>query len=472
MNEIRDLRNRSRTWFLRNLLLPAGDLYFQQSLMKRLKFLEKAQWWDRERLYGYRNRLLTDLIAVAWREVPFYRELMEKSNISKESIRRPEDLQRLPIVVKDMLRAAYPERVTRKTGQKTYEQHSSGSTGANFFVLEDPQTTGWYRATVLLCLEWAGWQIGEKHVQTGMTIERSLDRRLKDRLLGCQYVSASDLSDRSLDKTLELIDHDGIQHLWGYPGTLYYLALRAREKGWNQPMRSLVTWGDQLFGHYRKAIEGVFGTRVYDTYGCSEGMQMAAQCGHGDGYHVHTLDVILEFVDEQGNPASRQSSANLIVTRLHAGPMPLIRYQVGDVGIKGTADTCVCGRSFDVMQSIEGRTTDVVKTPSGNRLIVHFFTGILDKFEEIHSFQVVQKELSAALIRVATPDGGPLSAVAVQRIKSALQRRGMSDMRIDIEQVAEIPVSPSGKRRFIISELAAGGSGSGTSHGNYMQATK
>lgn len=455
MNEIRDLRNRSRAWFLRNLLLPAGDLYFQQGLMKRLKFLEKAQWWDQKRLHAHRDRLLSDLMGIAWREVAFYRELMEKSNLTSENIRKPEDLQRFPIVVKDMIRAAYPGRITRKTGQKTYEQHSSGSTGANFFVLEDPETTGWYRATVFLCLEWAGWRIGEKHVQTGMTVQRSLDRQLKDALLGCHYVPAADLSDRNLDKTLEALDHYSIQHLWGFPATLYYLALRARDRRWNRPMRSLVTWGDQLYPHYRQTIEEVFLARVYDTYGCSEGMQIAAQCGQGAGYHVHTLDVILEFVDDYGNPASRHSAANLIVTRLHAGPMPLIRYRIGDMAVRGTEDLCACGRGFELIQSIQGRATDVVITPSGNRLIVHFFTGILEHFHEIHSFQVVQKNLSSALIRVVTPDGRPLAAEAHRRIKTELQSRGMGDMEIDVEQVAEIPISPAGKRRFIISELVA-----------------
>ncbi len=42
------------------------------------------------------------------------------------------------------------------------------------------------------------------------------------------------------------------------------------------------------------------------------------------------------------------------------------------------------------MQSIQGRSADIVTTPSGNRLIVHFFTGVLEHFSEVDSFQVVQ----------------------------------------------------------------------------------
>ncbi len=42
----------------------------------------------------------------------------------------------------------------------------------------------------------------------------------------------------------------------------------------------------------------------------------------------------------------------------------------------------------------------MVVTPSGNRLIVHFFTGILNHFPEVESFQVAQESREAILVRV------------------------------------------------------------------------
>ena len=131
-----------------------------------------------------------------------------------------------------------------------------------------------------LALEWANWEIGEPHVQTGMTSKRSLEKTLKDALLGCHYVSAFDLSDTRLDETLKLLDRYGIQYLWGYPGSIYYLARRATERGFHRPLLSVATSGDNLHAHYRKSVEAAFETRVFDTYGCAEGVQIAAQCGH------------------------------------------------------------------------------------------------------------------------------------------------------------------------------------------------
>ncbi len=438
-------------WFLRNIILPAGDLVYGQKMIGRLNFLEEAQWWDREHLSTHRDQKIKSLVSIAYNEVQFYRNLMDDANVRPDDINHVGDLYKIPIVTKEMLRQSYPHFTTRNTGKKTYEVCSSGSTGANFRVREDFETAGWRQASFLLSLEWAGWKIGEPHIQTGINPKRNINRRLKDFFLRCYYVSAFDLSDHSLNKTLDVLEKNKIRHLRGYPGSLYFLARHALEMGWNQPLQSIVTWGDNLYMHYRKTIEAAFKTRVYDTYGCAEGMQIAAQCGNNNTYHVHMLDVIVEYLDNDGQLVSPGNTANLIITRLHAGPMPLIRYQVGDIGISGGVKQCQCGRAWEVMDSIEGRDTDIVLTPSGKRLIVHFFTGILEYFPQIDSFQVLQEELGSIVLRLVPALG--FSKSVVDEVKSQLKEKGDKDLQIDIDIVEEIPVAPSGKRRFVISKV-------------------
>jgi len=448
---IPELRNASRRWLLRNLVLPAGDLVFKQGLMEHLRFLEEAQWWSRDRLYRTRDRALQDLMRVAWAEVPFYRALMDNAGVTWRDFRTPADLPKLPVVTKAMLRAGYPHLTTRDTGQSRYETSSSGSTGANFFVMEDARTAGRYRAAFFLALHWAGWTIGEAHCQTGMTLERSGDRKLKDALLRCHYVSAFDLTNAHLDRTLDLLERFGIRHLWGYPGSLYFLASRALARGWNMPLQSLVTWGDNLYPHYRATIEKAFGAHVFDTYGCGEGIQMAAQCGTGNHYHIYTTETVIEYLDDNDRPVQSGQTGNIVVTRLHPGPMPLIRYRIGDLGVSGGDQRCACGRSMELLQSIQGRDTDVVFTPSGNRLIVHFFTGVLEHFAEVECFQVVQREYDAVVVRVVPASGWRRESPA--EIAARLRAAGMEEMRIQVEVVREIPVAPSGKRRFVVCEL-------------------
>lgn len=450
-NSFAQYRANLQTWLLRRVVFPAGDLVFGQNMMKRLSFLEKAQWLPSDKLHSIRDQSLRELVKVVYDEVPFYRELMDKASVKPADIHQAADLGQLPIVTKPMLRHAFPDRVIRNTGKKVYASRSSGSTGANFTVLLDRETAGLFQASFLLALEWAGWKIGEPHLQTGMTLKRDFAKKMKDALLNCHYVPAYDLSDSHLDQCLDILERYSLRHLWGYPGSLYYLARRAVESGWNRPMRSIVTWGDTLYSHYRNTIEEAFKTRVVDTYGCSEGMNISAQCGVGSSYHLHTLDVIVEYLDDSGVPVSPCQSGNIIVTRLHPGPMPLIRYKVGDVGIGGEPRMCACGRGYDVMQSIQGRDTDIVITPSGNRLIVHFFTGVLEHFDEIDSFQVIQEKLDSIILRIVP--AGEFSIATRRRIVDALKEKG-ADLNIELELVQDMPLPPSGKRRFIISHLA------------------
>lgn len=432
--------------------MPVGDRLFGQRMMQRLAFLEQAQWWDRERLYEERDALLRELVRTCYQEVPFYRELMNSVKLRPEEVRTAADLSRLPVVDKQALRPHYPAGTVRRTPYRQFQNSSSGSTGQNFYVMADTETVGWYRASFLLSLEWAGWRIGEPHLQTGITPNRSLEKILKDRMLNCYYISAYNLTDADLDKALELLDRHKIAHLWGYPGSLYLLAQHAMAKGWNRPLRSLVTWGDNLYSHYRSTIEKAFQTRIFDTYGCGEGFHIAAQCGYEQNYHIHTLDVIVEYLDKDGHPVAEDELGRMTVTRLHPGPMPILRYQVGDLCVRGAQELCGCGRGYDRLRSIEGRDTDFIVTPDGNRLIVHFFTGILEHFPEIDCFQVVQEELGSMRLRIV-PKGG-FSSECARRIIDTLIEHGATGIQIDLELVEEIPVVASGKRRFVISSIA------------------
>jgi phenylacetate-CoA ligase len=179
-------------------------------------------------------------------------------------------------------------------------------------------------------------------------------------------------------------------------------------------------------------------------------MQIAAQCGKGPHYHIHELDVLVEFLDDDGQPVPTGSPGNIVLTRLHAGPMPFIRYKVGDVGVRSGDSQCPCGRCFSLMESIQGRSADYVVTPSGNRLIVHFFTGILEHFSEIESFQVVQEEERSLRLRVVPRTGyGP---DVEDKIRRQLIEKG-ADLAIEIETVKEIPLTSGGKRRFLIQKI-------------------
>jgi phenylacetate-CoA ligase len=427
-----------------------GDLVVGQRMMRRLSYLEEAQWLEREVLHQRRDESVRQLVATAYREVPFYQRLFQGAGVKPSDVRTARDLVRLPMVTKDDLRDSVVP-ITRTTGQRTHAACSSGSTGRPFCIQEDAYTAGWHRASFLLAAEWSGWAVGERLLQLGMTLPRGPTKLIKDRLFRTHYASAYDLSDPALDAHLEVVGALGIRHLWGYPGALYLLAKRAAAAGWNTPMKGIMNWGDTLYQSHRSTIETVFGAPVFDVYGCAEGAQIAAQCG-ASRYHQHSLDVIVEYVDDDGYPIG-DKAANLLITRLHPGATPLIRYRIGDLGTHGGDAPCDCGRGFDVMESIQGRAADIITTPSGNRLIVHFFTGILEHFPEVDTFQVVQSTEDEIELRIVPRAEFP--PATAERIRDAIERRGASDLHVEVSLVETIPLTPGGKRRFVLSMESA-----------------
>jgi phenylacetate-CoA ligase len=213
-----------------------------------------------------------------------------------------------------------------------------------------------------------------------------------------------------------------------------------------------VSWGDNLYRQYRETIEKAFQRKVLDTYGCGEGISVGAQCGTENLYHIYSTDVIVEVLDDEGIPVGPHEIGNLILTRLHPGSVPLIRYKVGDVGIRGKETSCSCGRGFVTMESIQGRDTDVIVTPGGNRLIVHFFTGLLEHFPQISQFQIRQKQQDLMIVYIVP--GPSFSLEVEEKIIKTLKEKG-ADIPIKIELVNDIPTPPSGKRRFVINEMTS-----------------
>ncbi len=447
----RSFLERSHSILLERIALPLADLHFRQGLMPRLRFLEKAQWWPRERILEMRDQGIRALVATVEREVPVYAKLWAEHGVRASQVRTAADLAAFPVVTKETFRPFDELAMTRQTGYRRFRSYSSGSTGKNFFVIEDPPTSGIGRASLLLAMRWAGWNFGEHHLQTGMSAVRSLDRRLKDWFLSCYYVSSCDLKDSTLDRHLEVMEQNDIRHIMGYPGTLFYLARQAERRGWNIPLISILTWGDNLLPEERVIIEKVFNTVVNDTYGCSEGLHVCAQNG-GKDYLIFSTDVLVEFINEFGKPASSEERASLILTRIHPGPMPMVRYHVGDYGVQGANVASQCGRGFETMQSIIGRDTEYVETPTGNRLLNHFFTGCISKYGDIETFQVVQRTSESLTIKLKP--NGTTRPETIAQLSATLHERGAQDMKIDFEIVHEIPLTAGGKRRLIVRDPA------------------
>src|SRR5690606_20315771 len=86
-----------------------------------------------------------------------------------------------------------------------------------------------------------------------------------------------------------------------YPTVLVQLPDEQRAGRLRLAPRSLLSGGEGLSDHDRRAIEEAFGCAVVEDYGASECLNIAHGCGEGR-LHVHDDWVVVEPVDERMRP--------------------------------------------------------------------------------------------------------------------------------------------------------------------------
>lgn len=437
-------------WFCSKVLLPCSDLLLGQGVSKRLNQLREFQWKSIDELQRYQDHRIAHLLSKASKCVPYYADLFQRRNLHCDSIQSVYDLRKLPVLDKKTIREQSEKLLDPGYRGKKIKMMSSGSTGTQTTVWTDSSCMDEVFATQLLFWEWGGFQLGYPHLQTGMSIHRGLLKSLKDLAFRCSYVSAFGLRDNELKAMVERIDRNGIQAIFGYASSIFVLAKYMESRGQTRPMKSIFTWGDSLFPYYRELIERVFLCKVNDCYGLGEGLQCAAQCEFHDGLHEAMHGVVIEILDSDGQNLPIGELGRVVVTRLDHGCMPLIRYDTGDIA-SFCPGKCSCGRNLRLLSRIQGRSTDIVSTPSGDRLIVHFFTQIFEMVPQIVHFQVRQEQPDR--ITILYVPGIDFTPNLLGELKTQILENCKFPLEIEFRAVTDIPLERSNKRRFVISSV-------------------
>lgn len=167
---------------------------------------------------------------------------------------------------------------------------------------------------------------------------------------------------RTLDHHLDVIARIGPRILRAYPLYLMWLADRAKQLCMRFPsIQCIIPYGGLASPKMINRIETGFRPAFRNVYGTSELGIIAASCGQSEGMHVFD-DLFLARV-EQVLP--HESNGLLLLTDLSNTVMPLINYQVGDVGTL-EYDACPCGRKSPRLH-IQGRLQECLI--SDNQLI-------------------------------------------------------------------------------------------------------
>lgn len=242
--------------------------------------------------------------------------------------------------------------------------------------------------------------------------------------------------------------------LIGYP-TLIRLLAQERVAGRLTIEPELVTTeGEWLSPTTRTLIEAAFHCTVRETYGASEFLVIASDCGHG-WCHVNSDWVVLEPVDRSYLPVPpAQASHTVLLTNLANRVQPLIRYDLGD-SVMVSPDPCPCGSLFPALR-VEGRRDDMLYAQAADGRMVPLLPlaliSLLEETPAVSRFQIIQVDPVALRIRLETEAGADRIHTWEElhrRLRGYLAVQGVPSVKIELDSAEPQRDPVSGKFRQV-----------------------
>jgi phenylacetate-CoA ligase len=426
-----------------------------------LNQLNSYEYCSSLELMNLQNRKLSKLVHYAVGNVAYYRNLFEELGLVPNDIRSSDDLIKLPILKKETIRENPSLFISNefKNRSDLIKISTGGSTGTPMQYFFDSHMIGVRRAT------WSRWAkfadidlYNGKMIYCGGAPKKwvyskeehrgilSLDGKRLD-------LSSALMSDEVLERYIADINKFKGDFLRGYASGTYILARKILSMNENIKLKAVLTSSDTLFPQYRHTIEKAFKCKVYDHYGQNEDILTATECEFNAGYHINVESTIAETVDDS-NCRNIGDMGKLIGTHLENYVMPLIRYEVGDVGILDKNWTkCECGRSHQKILKLIGRDDEIIITKSGRKIGGAFLNQPMKEMtNKIVESQYIQESPTSLLVKIVPTLNWSYEKDHLSLKNNLINLIG-DELDIKIEIVETIPRRDNGKYKFIESRL-------------------
>jgi phenylacetate-CoA ligase len=440
------------TFIHRRFIYPGVALAIGEGAMfRRLRALTSLQYQPASFLEQYQAERLSRLFARA-ATTPYYASLFGPGR-PPTGATSSEILNGLPLLTKrDVQRSLSELRVTPQPTRLSHKV-TGGSTGEAVTILKDRTATAYERAAMWLGYSWHGIRIGDRAARFwGQPFgKRSrITTGLTDLAMNRIRFSAFAFDEQSLESYWRRCLQFRPEYFHGYVSMLVEFAQFVQSTGKDGSalrLKCIIATSEVLLPTQRTLLESVFGCSVLVEYGCGELGPIAYNCEAGT-LHLLTPDVHVEFLRDDGTAAEIGETARLILSDLNNSAITLLRYEIGDFGVRGSG--CTCGRGLPTLAKIWGRAYDVVLAPSGKRYHGEFFMYIFEDLRRsglsISQFQVIQLDDRQLLFRViAEPEYRPRIAEQLQRAVD----HHLPGMTLELGWVDMIPRLPSGKMQVI-----------------------
>lgn len=195
------------------------------------------------------------------------------------------------------------------------------------------------------------------------------------------------------------------EYLLTYPSNLAALLETVAEEGLSLPrLREIRTIGEIVPDELRESVSQLPGVRLTDLYSSQELGVIALQCPTSGLYHIQAESLLVEVIDDRGQPCRPGETGRMVVTDLVNLATPLIRYEIGDYAEVG--QVCPCGCNLPTLRRILGRRRNMIVQPDGSRQWPHISAARLREIvPDLKLWKLVQRSVSELEMRMLAPDG-------------------------------------------------------------------
>jgi phenylacetate-CoA ligase len=392
------------------------------------------------------------MVDYAYRHCSFYRERWG----AEPRVERLEDLRNLPHVTKADVGNNTDGFVSSEFSRDSLVMaKTGGSTGVSLRVYFDETCQKMRNAAAMRSDGWAGWEPGTLvgslwgTPPVPRTVKEKIRNTLHDRLF---YLDTMRLDAASMGDFARQMQRSKPGMLFGHAHSLFIFACFLRDAGLAvPPMRGIIATSMMLIDQERRVIEAVFQCSVSNRYGCEEVGLIASECEQHRGFHLNAEHVFVEFLRDDGSWASPGEEGRIVVTDLVNHGMPLIRYEVGDLGVPSER-ACACGRGLPLMERLTGRTADFLQRRDGSKVAgISLVEKTLTAIAGIAQLQIIQEQLDEFVLNVV--HGPDFSEESERDLSRAMHEVFGDDVRVHVRKVDRLTQERNSKYRFSICRI-------------------
>lgn len=326
---------------------------------------EPMETASKESIHELQSRRLRAIVKHVYESNAVYRHLFDEKGIRPEDIRTAEDVVRLPLTSKDILRESYPLKMACVPRDQIVEMHmSSGSTGTPVVMPYTRPDLDQWAECMARCYRMAGAKPGDATQITPLfgLFNGGFGMYHGARAAGLFVIPAgpgNTARQIRLAKDLKTRVFTGVVS-YG----IRLMEVLAEEKE-SLPELEIGIFGAEVFSDsMKKKISSGLDIDVFDIYGMTESGgvgTLGMDCPAHNGIHVWEDQYILEVIDPKtGEPVDDGEEGELVFTSLTRQALPMIRFRTADLTHVISRDRCECGRTHVRLAPITGRRDDML----------------------------------------------------------------------------------------------------------------